>query len=219
MKSGRIKFFKAENGEHNEEEWPDAELDGEVLNIARDKRYQQFILILVKQRVKDVESPDPKISNHNSEYQHVLWIYTERHYETKLNIPSQILSDDVELFVIPAAKLGESAFLMIDSACSKTSIFYEISIPDNKEIPPEAFEMPNICFERPFNVTFGTDGFTQNKLVGFMEQPIEGDDENNMSIFVSRRDITLEKVVEDPNKTSEFTGPKIMYKHFNDRNI
>ena len=52
LKSGRIQFYKAENSEHHIQDWPDADLKGEVLNIVRDKRHQQFILILVKERKK-----------------------------------------------------------------------------------------------------------------------------------------------------------------------
>ena len=50
LKSGRIMFYKAENGAHDIKDWPDAELNGEVLNIVRDKRHQDFILILVKEK-------------------------------------------------------------------------------------------------------------------------------------------------------------------------
>ena len=40
LKSGRIQFYRADNGNHHVSDWPDANLNGEILNIVRDKRHQ-----------------------------------------------------------------------------------------------------------------------------------------------------------------------------------
>jgi len=77
--------------------------------------------------------------------------------------------------------------------------------------------MPAVCFERPFNVNFGKEGFVRNKMTGFIEQPIEGPEEAHVSIFVSKTDLTVEKVIDDPQKKEE--QPQILYKHICNRNI
>lgn len=59
----------------------------------------------------------------------MVYIYTDR--LTPLPIPPEELSEDMEMFVIPANRLGESAFLIIDSASDKNSLFYEINISDD----------------------------------------------------------------------------------------
>jgi len=84
LKSGLIRFFKAENGIYNPGEWPDAELDGEIINVARDQRHQQFILILVKSKIREDYSRQftrTKYEKKEIRYKLVLWIYTARHYE------------------------------------------------------------------------------------------------------------------------------------------
>ena len=49
----------------------------------------------------------------------------------------------------------------------------------------------------------------RNKLVGFIEQPIEGDKANHVSIFVSRNDISLETVVGSKPANPDEDGPTI----------
>ena len=83
-----------------------------------------------------------KAAEKKTEYRLVLWIYTERDYENKLDIPSEDLQEDIELFVIPGAKLGDPCFLVIDNAREKNCKFYEINISDDMTGSPTATHMP-----------------------------------------------------------------------------